>query len=210
MRCLYLLIILTVNIGFSQTREGDLSFTGSVVNGSVIRDRQLGFDVMAKYYFKDEFAVGAEMYRVARDYDTGFMFKADKTNLSITHISIPLYFNVINEDLYGMTAAISNGVLIANLKNKGANSYTFVPNPEVPDQVAVGQLPKKLGTDVYYAFTFSIEGWLKFARFSRDSGMYLTPRAGYQYAFGDGTFTGMRDLTDFVVTLGVTYKFNIR
>ncbi|SEI00388.1 hypothetical protein SAMN02927937_02672 [Paenimyroides aquimaris] len=198
---------LFTQLSFSQSQPNDLAATIGVTTIPNFGNQGIGFDLSARYYFTDAFSLGGNFYAASPRFNHGFGYDTDRTLINMYAISVPLQYDVINTQKFTMGFGFSNGVLINVLRNR--NETTEEDFWDTDTGIGTSwNVPKKIKTDVYYLLTPYAEASYKLLTLDKEdfTSMYITAKAGYQNAFGNGFYSKPNDFRNYIVSLGITIK----
>jgi len=206
----YLLLFfafLFTQITFAQSQQNDLAATIGVTTIPNFGNQGIGFDVSARYYFSEAFSLGGSFYTASPRFNHGFGYDIDRTLINMYAINVPLQYDVINTEKFTLGLGFSNGVLLNILRNRNET----VEEEFWDTETGIGtswNVPKKIKTDTYYLLTPYADASYKLLTLDKEdfTSMFLTVKAGYQNAFGNGFYSKPSDFRNYIVSLGITIK----
>jgi len=190
---------------FSQNGKNDLGVFAGVTLQPVFNQQLVSASLSGRYYVTDAFSVGGQLLYTNKKTTFGYGYNTDRTWLHVFTFNVPLQYDVVANKKMNIGIGFSNGILLTTLRNRNeVKEYEYYDSDT--GITTVMQVPVRLNRDAYYVLTPNLDFSYKLLRMDEDSSMYLTGNAGYQMAFGGGDFTKMRDFTNYVVSLGITFK----
>lgn len=190
---------------FSQNGKNDLAVFAGASLQPVFEKQLVGAGLSGKYYLTDAFSVGTQLLYTNKKTSSGYGYDTDRTLQHVFTWNVPLQYDVVATGKVRIGIGFSNGVLLTTLRNRNETKEHEYYDPDT-GITTVMHVPVRLNRDAYYVLTPNLDFSYKLLRMDEDSSMYLTGNAGYQMAFGGGDFTRMRDFTNYVVSLGITFK----
>lgn len=192
-------------LSFSQNGKNDLGIFAGASLQPVFNQQLVSANLSGRYYVTDAFFVGGQMLYTNKKGRNGYGYDTDRTLLHVFTFNVPLQYDVLATKKMNIGLGFSNGILLTTLRNRNeVKEYTSYDSDT--GITTVMHMPVRLNRDAYYVLTPNVDFSYKLLRMDEDSSMYLTGNLGYQMAFGGGDFTKMRDFTNYVVSLGITFK----
>ncbi|WLD24519.1 outer membrane beta-barrel protein [Flavobacterium dauae] len=204
---IFLLGIFSFQLISAQSQQANLSATIGITTIPNFDNQGIGFDLSARYYFTDAFSLGGHFYTASPKFNHGFGYDTDRTLINMYAIDVPLQYDVINTEKFTLGLGFSNGVLLNVLRNRNETTEEEFWDTET----GVGtswNVPKKIKTDAYYLVTPYADASYKLLTLDKEdfTSMYITAKAGYQNAFGNGFYSKASDFRNYIVSLGITIK----
>ena len=199
--------LLFAQITFAQSQQNDLAVTFGATTMPAFNKNKIGLDLTGRYYFTDAFSGGLSLNIVSPKYNHGFGFDTDRTLINMYSFSIPLQYDVVNTEKLTVSFGFSNGILLNILRNRNESNEVINYDPDS----GIGyntQVPRKLKTDSYYTLTpyADVSYRLMAMDIEETAFMFLTSKVGYRNVFGNGSFSNPSDFSNYVVSLGITFK----
>lgn len=198
---------LFAHTAFAQSQQNDLAVTIGATTMPAFNKNKIGLDVSARYYFTDAFSGGLSLNIVSPKYNHGFGFDTDRTLINMYSFSVPLQYDVVNTERLSLSFGFSNGILLNILRNRNESKEVIQYDPDTGNGYST-QVPRKLITDSYYTLTPYAD--VSYGLLSLDSNetnfIFLTAKLGYQNVFGNGLFSKSNDFSNYIVSLGFTFK----
>ena len=195
-----------MQVGFAQSQQDDLAITLGATTFPKFGDTGIGFDLSARYYLTDAFSLGGNFYTASPKFNHGFGYETDRTLLNIYAINVPLEYDVINTEKFTLGLGFSNGLLLNVLRNRNKTKEVTYYDDDTGIWYT-SQVPVRIKTDVYYLLTPFADASLKILTLEKqDASMFLTAKASYQNAFGNGAFSRPNDFRSYMFSVGITIK----
>ncbi|SFN08003.1 hypothetical protein SAMN05421741_10143 [Paenimyroides ummariense] len=199
--------LLFAQITFAQSQQNDLAVTIGATTMPAFNKNKIGLDLTGRYYFTDAFSGGLSLNIVSPKYNHGFGFDTDRTLINMYSFSIPLQYDVVNTEKLTLSFGFSNGILLNILRNRNESNEVINYDPDTGIGYTT-QVPRKLKTDSYYTLTpyADVSYRLMAMDIEEIAFMFLTSKVGYRNVFGNGSFSKPSDFSNYVVSLGITFK----
>ena len=199
--------ILFAQITFAQSQQNDLAVTIGATTMPAFNKNKVGLDLTGRYYFTDAFSGGLSLNIVSPKYNHGFGFDTDRTLINMYSFSIPLQYDVVNTEKLTLSFGFSNGILLNILRNRNESNEVINYDPDTGIGYTT-QVPRRLKTDSYYTLTpyADVSYRLMAMDIEETAFMFLTSKVGYRNVFGNGSFSKPSDFSNYVVSLGITFK----
>ncbi len=199
--------LLFAQITFAQSQQNDLAVTIGATTMPAFNKNKIGLDLTGRYYFTDAFSGGLSLNIVSPKYNHGFGFDTDRTLINMYSFSIPLQYDVVNTEKLTLSFGFSNGILLNILRNRNESNEVINYDPDTGIGYTT-QVPRKLKTDSYYTLTpyADVSYRLMAMDIEETAFMFLTSKVGYRNVFGNGSFSKPSDFSNYVVSLGITFK----
>ncbi len=206
----YLLLFFTflfTQITFAQSQQNDLAVTIGATTIPAFNKNKIGLDITARYYFTDAFSGGLSLNIVSPKYNYGFGYETDRTLINMYSFSIPLQYDVVNTEKLTLSFGFSNGLLLNILRNRNESKEVINYDPDTGIGYTT-QVPRRLKTDSYYTLTpyADVSYRLMAMDIEETAFMFVTSKVGYRNVFGNGSFSKASDFSNYVVSLGITFK----
>ena len=199
--------LLFAQITFAQSQQNDLAVTIGATTMPAFNKNKIGLDLTGRYYFTDAFSGGLSLNIVSPKYNHGFGFDTDRTLINMYSFSIPLQYDVVNTEKLTLSFGFSNGILLNILRNRNESNEVINYDPDTGIGYTT-QVPRKLKTDSYYTLTpyADVSYRLMAIDIEETAFMFLTSKVGYRNVFGNGSFSKPSDFSNYIVSLGITFK----
>lgn len=192
-------------VSFSQNGKNDLGIFAGASLQPVFNEQLISANLSGKYYLTNTFSLGAQLLYTNKKSSFGYGYDTDRTLQHVFTFNVPLQYDIVANDKVNIGLGFSNGVLLTTLRNRNETKDHEYYDADTGITTVV-HVPVRLNRDAYYVLTPNLDFSYKLLRMDEDSSMFLTGNVGYQMAFGRGDFTKMRDFTNYVVSLGITFK----
>lgn len=206
-KLLLLSALLFAQITLAQSQQNDLALTIGATTMPAFNKNKIGLDLTGRYYFTDAFSGGLSLNIVSPKYNHGFGFDTDRTLINMYSFSIPLQYDVVNTEKLTLSFGFSNGILLNILRNRNESKEVIQYDPDTGIGYST-QVPRKLKTDSYYTLTPYAD--VSYSLLPLDANetafMFLTAKVGYRNVFGNGSFSKPSDFSNYIVSLGFTFK----
>lgn len=198
---------LFTQITLAQSQQNDLAVTIGATTIPAFNKNKIGLDITARYYFTDAFSGGLSLNIVSPKYNHGFGYDTDRTLINMYSFSVPLQYDVVNTEKLTLSFGFSNGILLNILRNQNDSKEVIQYDPDTGMGYST-HVPRRLKTDSYYILTpyADVSYRLVALDVKETAFMYLTSKVGYRNVFGNGSFSKSSDFSNYVVSLGLTFK----
>ena len=206
----HLLLFLSFLFGqitFAQSQQNDLAVTIGATTIPAFNKNKIGFDLTGRYYFTDAFSGGLSLNIISPKYNHGFGFDTDRTLINMYSFSVPLQYDVVNTEKLTLSFGFSNGILLNILRNRNESKEVIQYDPDTGIGYTT-QVPRKLKTDSYYTLTSYADVSYRLVALDTNETafMFVTSKVGYRNVFGNGSFSKSKEFSNYVVSLGLTFK----
>lgn len=195
-----------ISIGFYAQKE-DLAFFGGVNFQEVHSKSKISADLTGRYYVQDRLSIGLQFLYNTKRYEEGFGYFTDRTVLNNMTINTIVQYDFLKNDQFIVAAFVGNGVNLVELRNLNEVRVEQYFDPETYLYYDV-VTPRILEKNAIYVFTPGVDVSLKLATLGKSEkiGLFVTARAGYQFNFGENTFTGSNFSNNLTGSFGITFK----
>ena len=195
-----------ISTGFYAQKE-DLAFFGGANFQEVDSKSKISADLTGRYYLQNRLSIGLQFLYNTKRYEEGFGYFTDRTVLTNMTINTIVQYDFLKNDQFIVAAFVGNGVNLVELRNLNEVRIEQYFDPETYLYYDV-VTPRILEKNAIYVFTPGVDVSLKLATLGKSEkiGMYVTARAGYQFSFGENTFTGSNFSNNITGSFGITFK----
>ena len=195
-----------VSVSFYSQKE-DLAFFGGVNFQEVASKNQVSADLTGRYYVEDRLSIGLQFLYQSKKYSEGFGYFTDRTILNNMTVNTIVQYDFFKSDQLVVGAFIGNGINLIELRNLNEVRVEQYFDPQTYLYYDV-LTPRILEKSAIYVFTPGVDVSLKLATLGKSEkiGLYITARGGYQFGFGENTFTGSNFSNNITGSFGITFK----